>query len=135
MNDENRWDRDPSPDRPLARMLRDGGADVPYKGVDWEGLCRRVMDRVGLESKRKSDWMDVLARWGGPAMAASLLAMLFSGLLFLKVFTRSPEPEIASAAPEFSAVARAASAYPDEPTFVSLVRNEHRDEFTAWGAR
>ena len=79
--------------------------------------------------------MDVLARWGRPAMAASLLAMLLSGFLFLKVFTRSSEPEIATAAPEFSAVARAASAYPDEPTIVSLVTNEHRDEFTAWASR
>jgi hypothetical protein len=135
MNDENRWDRDPFPDRSLARMLHAGGADVPHAGVDWDGLCRRIMDRVGLESTRKSDWMDVLARWGGPAMAASVVAMLLSGFLFLKVFTRSSEPEIASAAPEFSAVARAASAYPDETTFVSLVRNEHRDEFTAWSSR
>jgi hypothetical protein len=135
MNDENRWDRDPVPDRSLARMLRAGGADVPHGGVDWDGLCRRIMDRVGMESKRKSDWMDVLARWGGPAMAASLLAMLLSGFLFFKAFTESSDPEIASAAPEFSAVARAASAYPDETTFVSLVRTEHRDEFTAWSSR
>jgi hypothetical protein len=135
MNDENRQNRDPLPDRSLARMLRAGGADVPHGGVDWDGLCRRIMDRVMMESKRKSDWMDVLARWGGPAMAASLLLMLLSGLLFFQVFPESSEPEIASAAPEFTAVARAATAYPDETTFVSLVRNEHRDEFTAWSSR
>jgi hypothetical protein len=135
MNDDNRWDRDPLPDRRLARMLRAGGADVPHVAVDWDGLCRRIMHGVAMESKRRSDWMDVVARWGRPAMAASLLAMLLSGLLYLKVFTRTSEPEIASAAPEFSAVARAATAYPDEPTFVSLVNNEHRDEFTAWGSR
>jgi hypothetical protein len=135
MNDENRWDRDPHPDRSLARILRAAGAEVPHMAVDWEGLCRRVMDSVGMETRRRYDWMDVLARWGGPAMAASLLVILLSGFLFFTVFSRSSDPEIASAAPEFSAVARAASAYPDETTFVSLVRNEHRDEFTAWSSR
>lgn len=135
MSDEIRWDQDPLPDASIARLLRAGGEAVPDGAVDWERLCERVMRSVGIQGRSRNDWMEVVARWGAPAMAASLVAMLLSGFLFWRGFTKSSEPEIAKAAPEFSAVARAATAYPDEPAFVSLVSTEHRDEFSAWGAR
>ncbi|HEY8256289.1 MAG TPA: hypothetical protein VIG08_01415 [Gemmatimonadales bacterium] len=134
MSHEIRWDKDPTPDASLARLLRAGGAAVPESAVDWEGLCQAVMDRVGVESAGRYGWLEVVARWGPPAMAASLVAMLLSGF-FWQALTQTAEPEIASAAPESVAVARAASAYPDEPAFASLVRTEHHDEFTAWGIR
>jgi hypothetical protein len=133
MSDEIRWDQDPLRDERLARMLRAGSAGVPDRAVDWEGLCREVMR--GATRSAGLNWLDFVAQWGRVAVAASLVAMIVSGLLFWQVITGSPEPELATAAPESIAVARAASAYPDETTFASLVRTEHQDEFTAWGTR
>ena len=133
MSDEIRWDQDPLRDERLARMLHAGDAGTPDRTVDWEGLCREVMR--GATRSAGLTWWDFVARWGRVAVAASLVAMLVSGLLLSQVITDPPEPELATAAPESIAVARAASAYPDETTFASLVRTEHQDEFTAWGTR
>jgi hypothetical protein len=130
MSDENRWDQDPLRDERLARMLRAG---EPDRAVDWEELCREVMR--GTTRSTGLNWWDFVAQWGRVAVAASLVAMVVSGLLLWQVVTGPPEPEMATAAPESIAVARAASAYPDETAFASLVRTEHQDEFTTWGTR
>jgi hypothetical protein len=133
MSDEIRWDQDPPPDESLARVLRAGGA-APIEAVDWERLCQCVMRGAASEPGRARDWWEVVAQWGRVAMAASLAAMLVSGVLLWRAIAASAEPEVA-AAPESIAVARAASAYPDEIAFASLVRTEHHDEFTTWGIR
>jgi hypothetical protein len=133
MIDEIRWDQDPPPDEVLARLLRAGDAAAPHLAVDWERLCRNVMR--GAANSAAPDWWEFVAQWGRVAVAASLAAMILSGFLLWQVVAGSPEPELATAAPESIAVARAASAYPDETTFASLVRTEHHDEFTTWGIR
>jgi hypothetical protein len=81
------------------------------------------------------NWWDFVAQWGRVAVAASIAAMLFSGFLLWQAIAGSPEPEVIATAPESIAIARAASAYPDETAFASLVRTEHHDEFTTWGIR
>jgi hypothetical protein len=133
MNDQTRWDQDPPHDAGLARLLRTGNADAPYLAVDWEQLCRTVMRRA--RTSAAPDWWDFVAQWGRVAVAASIAAMTLSGFLLWQVISVSPETELAAAVPESIAVARAASAYPDESTFASLVRTEHHDEFTTWGIR
>jgi hypothetical protein len=132
MNDEIRWDQDPPPDEGLARLLR-AGDTAPYLAIDWERLYRHVMR--GAANSVAPDWWEFVAQWGRVAVAASLAAMLLSGFLIWRVMSGSPEPELTATAPESIAVARAASAYPDETTFASLVRTEHHDEFTTWGIR
>jgi hypothetical protein len=134
MSDETRWDQDPPSDELLARLLRAGGAAVPDGVVDWERLCRNVMRSATGKGVGESDWWEVVAQWGRVAMAASLAAMLLSGLLLWQAMAGPSEPA-AIATPESIAVARAVSAYPDETAFASLVRTEHHDEFTAWGTR
>ncbi len=131
MNDETRWDQDPPHDEGLARLLRAG--DPPYHAVDWEHLCRMVMRRA--RNSVAPDWWEFVAQWGRVAVAASLAAMILSAFLLWQAISVSPETELAAAVPESIAVARAASAYPDESTFASLVRTEHHDEFTTWGIR
>ena len=133
MSDEIRWDQDPPPDESLARLLRAGGG-APIEAVDWEGLFQRVMRGAASDPGRARYWWEVVAQWGQVVMAASLAAMLVSGFLLWQAIAASAEPEVA-AAPESVAVARAASAYPDETAFASLVRTEHHDEFTTWGIR
>jgi hypothetical protein len=133
MTDEIRWDQDPLSDERLARLLRAGDADVPYQSVDWDQLRRSVMERAA--SAIAPNWWEFVAQWGRVAVAASLVAMILSGFLLWRVISGSPEPELATMAPESVAVARAATAYPDETTFASLVRTEHHDEFTTWGIR
>ena len=132
MSDETRWDQDPARDEGLARLLRAGDA-APHLAVDWERLCRDVMQRA--TNSAAPDWWEFVARWGRVAVAASLAAMILSGFLFWQVIAVSAERELATVAPESIAVARAASSYPDETTFASLVRTEHHDEFTTWGIR
>jgi hypothetical protein len=131
MNDETRWDQDPPHDEGLARLLRAG--DAPYHAVDWEHLCRTVMRSA--VSSAAPNWWELVAQWGRVAVAASVAAMLLSAFLLWQAISVSPETELAAAVPESIAVARAASAYPDESTFASLVRTEHHDEFTTWGIR
>jgi hypothetical protein len=133
MSDEIRWDRDPLRDEGLARILRAGNAAVPQDTVDWERLCRNVMR--GAANSAALNWWEFVAQWGRVAVAASLAAMILSGFLLWQMIAGPPEPELATAAPESIAVARVASAYPDETTFASLVRTEHHDEFTTWGIR
>lgn len=134
MTDESRWDQDPPPDESLARLLGTAAA-APFDAVDWERLVRGVMRAAGSNIGRTRDWMDVVAQWGRVAMAASIVAMLVSGFLLWQAANDPGAPETAATAPESIAVARAASAYPDEPAFASLVRTEHHDEFTSWGIR
>jgi hypothetical protein len=133
MIDETRWDQDPPLDDRLARLLRAGDADTPYRAVDWEHLCRTVMRRAATATA--PDWWEFVAQWGRVAVAASIAAMILSGFLLWQAISVSPETELAASVPESIAVARAASAYPDETSFASLVRTEHHDEFTTWGIR
>jgi hypothetical protein len=134
MTDESRWDQDPPPDESLARLLGAGAAAAPADAVDWERLVRGVMRAAGSDIGRARGWMEVVAQWGRVAMAASIVAMLVSGFLLWQAANDPGAPETATA-PESIAVARAASAYPDETAFASLVRTEHHDEFTTWGVR
>jgi len=133
MNDEIRWDHDPPRDEGLGRLLRAGDSPSLYFAVDWERLCRNVMR--GAANSVVPNWWEFVAQWGRVAVAASVAAMILSGVLIWQVVAGSPETELATAVPESIAVARAASAYPDETTFASLVRTEHHDEFTTWGIR
>jgi hypothetical protein len=137
MSDEIRWtfDRDPPPDTALARLLRRGGASVPSAAVDWERLCQEIMRRAAVEDAGSRNWWELVVQWGGVAAAASVAAMLLSGFLLWRVISGPLEREVMGITPESIAIARAASAYPDETAFASLVRTEHSDEFTTWGTR
>jgi hypothetical protein len=134
MNDEIHWntDRDPPLDEALGRVLRAGGAGIPSDVVDWQRLRGEILRRA-MGGGRSRDWWEFVAQWGAVAAAASLGAILLSGLLLWQVVTGSGEA--ARAAPESIAIARVATAYPDETVFSSLVQTEHSDEFTAWGTR
>lgn len=135
MSDEMRWDQDPPPDESLARLLRAGDTAVPHRAVNWDRLCRSVMQSAMGQGAMAGNWWDFVAQWGRVAVAASVAAMLLSGFLLWQAIAGSPEPEVIATAPESVAIARAASAYPDETAFASLVRTEHHDEFTTWGIR
>jgi hypothetical protein len=134
MNDEmhRSTDRDPPPDEALGRVLRAGGADIPAGAVEWQRLRREIMRRA-MSGGRSRDWWEFVVQWGGVAAAASLGAILLSGLLLWQEV--SGPGEASSAAPESIAIARVAAAYPDETVFSSLVQTEHSDEFTSWDTR
>lgn len=134
MSDNIRWDQDPSRDDALGRVLREGGAAVPYDAVPWARLQVEVM-RQAVGRAAAPGWWEFVAGWGRIAAAASVAAMLFSAVVYWRAVPASAVPDAVAAAPESVAIARVATAYPDETAFASLVRAEHHDEFTAWGTR
>jgi hypothetical protein len=134
MSDEMRWDRDPPRDEALARLLRAGDAAIPYRAVNWARLSDEVMRRARAGTAGGL-WWECIAGWGRIAAAASIAAILVSGLLLWRTITSMPPAESVAAVPESVAIARVATSYPVEPTFASLVQTEHHDEFTTWGAR
>lgn len=135
MSDQIRWDKDPERDEALGRILRAGDTAVPHLHVNWDRLRLEIMRRVGGQGSRPGDWWEFIAQWGRVAVAASVAAMLFSSILLWRAISASPVPEAMAIAAESVAIARAATAYPDEPAFASLVETEHHDEFTTWGVR
>ena len=94
---------------------------------------RAIMLRATSRGVRSRNWWEFVAQWGGAAAAASVATMLLSGFLLWQVVSGSSEREVPGIAPESVAIARVASAYPDETVFSSLVQTAHSDEFTAWG--
>jgi len=133
MSDEMRWDEDPPRDEALARLLRAGDAAVPYRTVNWARLSTEVMRRARA-AVPGGDWWECIAGWGRIAVAASVAAILLSGLMLWRI-SSMPAGEAVGTAPESVAIARVATAYPVETAFASLVRTEHHDEFTTWGVR
>jgi hypothetical protein len=133
MSDHMRGNHDPSRDEWLARILRAAGGTVPYESVHWSRLRSNVLRRAA--ERAAPGWWDVMAGWSRLAAAASIAAMLLSALLYWRAAPVSSLPDSVAAAPESVAIARVATAYPDEPAFASLVQVEHRDEFTTLGLR
>ena len=126
----------PPRDEALARLLRAGGTACRMSAVNWESALPRDHAAGGGSGSTAGDWWEFVAGWGRVAVAASVVAMLVSGLLLWRAISGSSEPW-KSPRPRRNpiAIARVATAYPDETAFVSLVRTEHHDEFTAWGVR
>ncbi|MGH7499975.1 MAG: hypothetical protein ACREL3_14130 [Gemmatimonadales bacterium] len=135
MIDQIRWDQDPERDEALARILRAGDIAIPHLDSDWDRLRLEIMRRAAGGGARAGDWWEFIAQWSRVAAAASIAAMLCSFFLLWRAISASPVPESLAVAPESVAIARVATAYPDESAFASLVRTEHHDEFTTWGVR